>query len=387
LYPFLHTEINGVTVGTLCRTCSEAAPEQTECTHSNFERSFVSTVTSQEMAYGLTLGYLFDYFEMMVYAETSFFLRPFISLLAFEKLRHCEIPEAVDTEDKKADYCHDLNNRMNFNQYINKQLTPSMLQPNKQHRDFFKLAMNSLIGSFGANYSSYTTVEFLEYYGQLQKCIESKRLVDLRPLTDRILQVTMANKETYPSRTANVSISCSITSWARIIMHKHIQHVASLGATVMRVSCDAIYFLLDREVALPFTMSEAFGCFKPQFDNVQGIAQLGVKNLSVLYFDASSGCLREHLICSGAKLTEHNTIVLNHQTYKEQVEQMMHNEHLDFRSGKITMVHYQNQLKRRKITCVQREQIVFNNNLFVRRQYLSASKYYCSIPFGYVCTD
>jgi hypothetical protein len=383
LHPFVQTEINGLTVGTLCRTCSESASQDDNlrlCQHSAMERSFLSTLSSYEIAYASQLGYRFDFFEMIVYREASFYLRSFLTLLAFEKLRHSNYPREADTLEKQTEHCKLISQQMQFKQIIFMELTPDIVRPNRELRDFFKLCLNVFLGTFGANAEKGTTVEFLEYYQQLLDHVKSDRIVHLVSLTERILQVTLKKKENTPSRSSNVSVSIVVTSLARVVVHQRMQKVTELGGIMLRVSCDAIFFLLDKELELPFELSEAFGYFKEQFTNVEGVVQIGLRNLSILYRE--EGNLKEHLVASGVMLSHYNAALLSHSKYREQVESMFHSNTFD-RSTKLKVVQTQNSLVKANIRSVRKEHNAFNPLIYLRRQYLSSCPYYSSVPYGF----
>jgi hypothetical protein len=384
LHPLLLTEINGLTVGTLCRSCAANAKRKDEltlCQHTDMERSFVSTVSSCEMAYGTQLGYRFEMFEIMYYASASYYLRPFLTLLAFEKLRHSEFPQQVDTQEKKTLYCQRLNKKMRFSDIIGMELSPATLHPNAQKRTFFKNCLNVFLGTFGANSEKSTTTEFLEYYGQLVDHMKADRIVNIIPMSEKILQVTLKSKEQTASRTSNVSIAVTITSMARVVMHKRMCIITQLNGVLLRIATDALFFTLKSDTRIPFEIGEAFGDFKHQFTDIHAVIQVGVKNLSILFMDEQKQ-LRENIICSGVALSEVNESILSHSKYQDVVSKMFDDE-LDLSKITVKQVHFKNSIKKQKLECVQRSQVAFNNRIYLRRQFVSKSDYFQSWPHGW----
>jgi hypothetical protein len=385
LHPLLQTEVNGLTVGTLCRTCSENAGQNDDvirCSHSDMQRSFISTISSSELAYATTLGYRFDFYEMIVYREATFFLRSFLTLLAFEKISCSDYPKEADTVEKKSTYCHQMNKDMQFEKIIQKKLTPGLIKPNLELRNFYKTCLNVFLGTFGTNGQNGTTVQFLEYYEQLLDHMKSDRLVNMVPLTERILQVTLKNVEKTPSRTSNVCVSILVTSLARVEVHKRMETVKHLGGTMLRVSCDAIFFLLDDNVPLPFTLSEAFGNFKAQFNNVDAIVQVGLRNVSILYKE--DNLYKEHLVASGVMLSEYNRNILTQQRYQIHVDNLFRKtQSIDPEMPKLRMAQIRNSLRESTIKSITREQLPFNNYIFLRRQYLNSTAMHESVPYGW----
>jgi G:T-mismatch repair DNA endonuclease (very short patch repair protein) len=391
VHPFLHTQVNGAIVGTLCKLCSEQCVEQGSnlsfCTHTDFERSFVGTFTSQELAYASTLGYRYTYLQLMVYPKTDFVLRKYLTLLGFYKLSHCQFPKNVEGDPKlQEEYCRELNRLMNFRDILGMELTPSLVTPNQQMRSFFKAALNSFLGTFGTNVEKYTSVRYLNHYSQLEPLLQSDRLVDMCPVNDTTLRVTLAQKETYPSRVNNVAISCVVTSMARVFVHKKIQELVALGAVILRVSCDCIYFVCDENMTLPVQISEAFGCYKEEFDDVVAVAQAGLRNISVLH--RQDGQLKEHFITSGTTINEENCASLTHGRFSAIVDALLSKEVSAFKQVQLSV--QQSRTYRRlcnstaagTVARKTRRQAVFSKSLLSRRLLQSNTTYKTTLPFG-----
>ena len=386
VHPFLQTQVNGLTVGTLCRTCSEAASMNNnlqQCGHSDVDRSFVSTCSSHELAYASGLGYNFDFFEMIVYREASYFLRPFLTLLGFQKLRHSDYPREADTIEKQATYCQDVSKQMRFLEIIQMELTPECVRPNKDLRSFYKACLNFFIGTFGANAEKGSSVLFLEYYDQLIEHVKADNIVNLVPLTERILQVTCKNKEKTPSRSSNVSVAIAITSLARITVHKKMQEVVTIGGTILRVSCDEIFFILPTESILPFSIGEVFGSYKHHFSNVLSVVQLGLRNVSLVHLD-KQGKRQEVLITSGVMQSQYNCSLLSHSLYLAKVDELLENNKQVTVIPKVINVNFVNSLKKRNLISVQKEQSALNYALYLRRQFCDSIEYRGSLPYGFV---
>jgi hypothetical protein len=389
LLPFLQTQVNGVTVGTLCRTCSENAERRDSivvCSHSPMERSFVSTMSSCEVAYAASLNYSFEFFELAVYKKTSHFLRPFLTLLAFQKLMYSDYPREAVTDEQRAQYCESVNVQMQFPELIGMEFSPSVVSPNIQRRTFAKSCLNQFLGTFGANSSKGCSIDFIEHYQKLLSYVRSDRIVDLVPINDSILQVTLKNVQNpkCPSRSSNVSTSITITALARVFIHRKMEEVRKLGATLLRVSTDSIFFVLDAGVPLPFPISQAFGNFQHQHENIEAVVQIGLRNLSVL-FKGEDGHLQEHLTTGGIKLSQYNERILSHAKYKQVVDTLFQEdpEHAILNT-KVCNVQYRNSVKKPKIKCVPKKQSAFNNLIHVRRQFIPSSRFYSSLPYGYV---
>ena len=388
LHPFLHTVIDGNNVGTLCYACAKAvlAPDWQakdpiyKCLHSDLERSFDGSYTSSELAYAFSLGYKFHFFELIVYHEFTQILKPFLSLLGFHKLKHCQFPSHVKSEEQKADYCKDINTRMDFKNVIKQELSPEMITPNEEQRSFYKACLNYFLGSFGTNVEKYHSVAFVDCYEDLIRHVKSERLQHMEPISEDLVQATLSNKEVKPSRTSCVTISCMITSLARVVMHQKMQKLNEMNAQILRVSTDALYFVLDEKQEMPFKLSESFGHFKSVYPDVLGVVQMGVKNMSVLYKD-ENGAVKENFITSGISL--YNDSALSYADYAVAVEKLIQEDIFDSSQFKIDQVRCQRSLRMKRMIEYHQILKVFNANLCRRRQILATSFTYQTVPFGF----
>ena len=384
LYPFLYTQINDNSIGTLCRQCAADCVQSKTCDHSLQERAFCSTYTSSELAYSqISLGYKFHIFEMIVYEESSYFLRPYLTLLAYEKLRHCRYPPDVKTAQEQAQYCADLNTKMQFNEVIQKTLTPADIKPNEEQRQFFKNCLNQFIGVFGTNVLKNDRVEFLRSYDVLAKYMKDDTVTIMQPRTETVLQVMLENdpkKMKKKNRNTNVTISCFITGTARILIHQKMMEVHALGGLILRVSTDSLFFALDKHKEAPFVISEAFGCYKKVYSKVRGVSQMGTRTLSVLYED-DQGEQKEKYVMSGISLYDSHEI--SHKDFKEATDKLIKENVVDFGYFKMHQVRVNKGLKKKEVECIRRQQTVFSANLFKRRQILSHTENYQTLPYGF----
>jgi hypothetical protein len=303
-------------------------------------------------------------------------------LLGFFKLRHCEFPDDVGDAEGRAQHCKDLSEKMRFKELLGFELTPVEIKPDKNMREVYKIFLNHFLGSFAVNQIKKTSVQFFETYEDFLILLNEKedRIVDIDPV-ESLLRVTLSNNDPMPSRSSNVTVSCCITAISRIIVHRHMQKLVSLGATILRVSCDSIAFVADEGLELPFTMSEAFGCFKNVYPGeVEGFVQAGTNLVSVLYRD-KQGLLQEKVMASGATMSQQNSSVLSHSNFEKMAEKLVRSEIVDFSDQKVQAVRHLNDTK--KTTTVQRQHSVFSRNLFARRQILKETPHYSTLPYGW----
>ena len=147
LHPFLLSHVNGMSVAVLCSECArkrQIAP----CHHNDIQRSLIQCYTSCEVAYACTvLGYkVLEYFELLIYHCRYPVLKKFLAVLGFCKIKASPYPEDVNTTEKKMKYCSSINERMQFQESLGYILTPDLMKPNPEMRQFFKMALVTFIG-------------------------------------------------------------------------------------------------------------------------------------------------------------------------------------------------------------------------------------------------
>lgn len=379
LYPFLQTRIGSQVIGTLCRTCAEQMEQVKKCTHSYSEKYFEGTWTSQELCYAYFLGYRFYYYQIMAYSETTSILQPFLSLLAYQKLRHCHYPSHVQSEEEKKDYCKDISEKMKFKDIIKKQLTPDMVYPNPEQRNFYKASLNSFLGSFGVNVEKLCSVNFVTSHDRFMEKLATGRIKAVEPLSEDVLQVTLSNQEKTPSRTSNVVVSAFITSIARSFVHKKIMELYKLGAIILRVSTDCIYFVMPDGQHHPYETSEAFGHFKEQLQDVEAVIQLGPRTMSVLHRE--DGVIKEKFTTCGTAI--YSDTKLTHDTFSSALDLLIADELKELSQYKVTQVRKESGGIAKKAKVQVREHALFNANFIQRRRVCVDSTYYESEPYGF----
>jgi hypothetical protein len=379
-YPFLATKINGNLVATLCRSCSEKASKQESiktaivCTHTDQERSFIDSYTTTELAYALELDYQLFFFELLMYKKFGKFLRPFISLLAFEKIRHSPYPDENWGDAEKEVYCRDMSQRMGF------LLTPADICPNKAMRQLSKDALNSYIGFFSVNPQTKSRVQFVRTREELMKLARKREIVNFDFCTPHVMEVSLPNKTNKPNRKTCVTVGCEITACSRIVIHRRMLELVAQGCLILRLSCDSIFFLIKRGQEIPLPFSEAFGCFRHVYKGtILGFLQLGVNNFCVLFGD--NGQIETDVKISGLQLSHFLTDnVLNFQFYRDAFFNLISSNLVRFDDKKVFNI--RNKTKKLKVVTVRRLQNVVSTGLFVRRQITECSGNFFTLPYG-----
>jgi hypothetical protein len=405
--PFLVTTIKDNSLAVLCRTCAETKQQQ-PCQHGPQERALVDVWTTPELAFAIsTLGYkLLDCFELMLYKEKSPFLEKFTTLLAFEKIRHAELPNGVcpDNPEHLQAYCDQLNTEMLFQQRIGKELQPRHLQPSKLLRGFYKKSLNNWIGMFSCNLERRTETKFIDDVDQL--ALYGDRIVGITTLqnTDKI-QVTIsgarpvskkkwigANREDPKiSRKSCATIGGFVTGLSRLFMYKKILHLIQHNAEILKIASDALYFSTDLESGPVLEFSEAFGKFKHVYPGeLLALAQVGVMNYAVM-FRSEDGLVHSEAKCSGLVLSAHTTNELNFIMYKEALNKIMDEKCFDLKSTTFQQVRKKTDAKNISYRYVRGARSVFSRNILNRRtlcrQQTGDTINFVTYPYGYVSNN
>jgi hypothetical protein len=390
-HPFLATKIDGTLVGTLCRTCSKQASKKKRaaacviaCHHTDKQRSFVDSYTTSELIYARDhLGYRLHFFELLLYKHFEKILRPFITLLAFEKIRHSAYPDETWSLSEKTAYCKDLSKKMNFSSVIGRELTPADVSPNRAMRELMKASLNSYIGFFSVNSQKQTQVQFVRSREELLKLAKKGDLVNFDFCTPGMMEVSIRNNtNTKPNRKTCVSIGCEITACSRLVIHRRLMELAAAGCNLLRVSCDSIFFLIPRGQEIPLSFSEAFGCFRHVYKGpILGFLQMGVNNYCVMFGD--DGRVEIDVKMSGLQLSKFLTgTTLNFQFYRDTFHKLISRHLVRFDPPKLYNI--RNVGKKLKVKRVRRLHTIFSRNLFVRRQISEHSGNYPTLPYGYL---
>jgi hypothetical protein len=189
-------------------------------------------------------------------------MRKFTCLLGFHKIRSAALPSSVNPESEEhlQQYCDRINQEMDFESIIGKKLCPRDLEPNAYFRKYYKNALVSWMGCFSSNMDKRTVTKFLELKDHLHNYAARKQIIDLVPINDRYVQVTVtgakpeAIKDSSEEDLRVCLTSCSaigavLTSVARIVIYRHMQTLLHHGAEILKVCCDAIYFVLPPGIA------------------------------------------------------------------------------------------------------------------------------------------
>jgi hypothetical protein len=263
---------------TLCSTCCEHSIR--ECNHSRNERAITGEYYVNEIIYAINLGYeLLDIYEAYLYTNSSYFLKSFVEILDYMKLKNSNLFSNCKTPEQRMQKCTELNylySDLNINQ--------TNVEFNPRKRTLYKLMANSFFGKFQQK-SNRSKVLFISTQEDLEKTYFEHKIKNIFCFNDEICQVEIekTDKKVLPSRLYNCLIGGQITAFARETVHKHICNIEKIG-TVYYVDCDSIIFTKKKEYSMPVSVGEATGQFKYEITgDIINYYCFAIKNYSLTY--------------------------------------------------------------------------------------------------------
>jgi len=260
-FPYLlYRKTNNSVVLTLCRSCSENL--ETDCTHSERQRSWVATYMLTEIEFALTLGYkIVAIHEMHVYEKIAPIFKEFVKFLNVMKLKATDCFKQQQMDKNKL--CDDINEKMQLEG--NERILVDDIQINDQKRNFYKLMANALFGKFierrdrpQLRYASSQSDLTDLYYSH-------SRIEDLFCLSEHtcLVSINADPLKLPPNRKHNIYIGSQIIANARQIMYNYILKLKQTpDCKIYQIECDALFFTLPNHIDCPLPLSPCMGDFK-----------------------------------------------------------------------------------------------------------------------------
>lgn len=282
LYPFLlYRKIDGTTINTLCKICSEKCLKQ--CNHSNFERSLTGTYFINEIEYALSLNYtIVAIYEVHYYSKSDAYLRDFCQKLNFLKMKHSHCTENSTNENEMY---NEINQKMNFEApFI---LSKETIDPNASKRNFYKLCGNAFFGKF-LQRTDKETLMFVNDQSQLNDLYYSENeILDVTPINEYVCLVSIkkSSQKRPPNRKFNVYIGGQITANARIFIHEKLMILSKIAnLTILKVDCDSLIFACESSLQIPLQISACIGDFKHEINGeIVSYYALGPKQYCITF--------------------------------------------------------------------------------------------------------
>jgi hypothetical protein len=220
-------------VFSLCRSCTEN--KQCVCNHSDTERSFTGTWTTEEVKVALENGYkILKIYEVWHFKASTNIFKDYIN--DFMKIKLESSPHNYPSNE---DYVQDVKNRQGIN------LDMGNVKPNPVKRALSKLCMNSLYGKFGQRQNMSQT-EFVTEPSKFYEILLNDKLTDVNVfyISDEMVQMTYRSKDQYVDNhfNTNIFIALFTTANARLRLHNQLE---KLGEAVVYCDTDSIIYYDD----------------------------------------------------------------------------------------------------------------------------------------------
>ena len=321
LYPLLPLKLNNKLMFVLCKSCAENK-QQTPCTHSDSERSFIGTWTTIELKKALTLGYtVLNTYEVWHFEETSQYdpqtksgglFTEYINNFLKIKQQASGWPKWVTSKDQKQQYID------NYYDHEGVLLDHSKIEKNPGLRALAKLMLNSFWGKFGQRsnmvQSEYTD-QPAKYFDMLTS--DKQEVTDVNFVSDEMVEMRWRYKEEFveTSLRTNVVIAAYTTAHARLQLYSYLE---LLQDKVIYADTDSIVFV-SREGEREPTLGDYLGDLTdevPDGDIIQFVTG-GPKNYAYKVqkgYDISTVCK-----VRGITLNYKNSLQITYNTIKDMV--------------------------------------------------------------------
>lgn len=338
-----------ISAGLLCLQCGINASlgkrSARRCRHATdgLSRSFVSTYSSIDYAYGAELSYRYFFYEIIAFEGVDKALEKYMSLMLCEKFRQSGYPSKDWSQCQKEAYLQELNREMSFGELLGEEkLTTENVAESKYLADIGKGNMNKFIGMFSYNKKKNSSfISYVNSHSELAKRVKSKRIVHLEDFGQAI-QVTEKSTRSPVNRKGNVMVSSSFFSrfelwnyiaislqigvlvhaYARVHIHRQIMKIVANGGRIYRQNCDSLIFSLPadkRPEDIGIQVSKLPGAFKHEIRNITSLAQISMNMCSILHND-DDGVEVATMKCGGVNLNANVSAFLSHNAFVEAVE-------------------------------------------------------------------
>ena len=284
----------------LCISCAETK-QQEKCQHSENERSFIGTWTSDEVNKALEKGYkIIKIYEVWHFEKsTDDLFKGYIK--KFMKLK---------LESTKYNFKNDKEEMM-FRNKVKKNLDIELgkLYENAGLRAIAKMCLNSLWGKFGQrnnmNQCKYVT-DINEFYQVVLD--DTIANLNMNFINEEMVQMSYTYKDHFVdnSYNTNIFVACFTTSSARLMLYEKLDY---LDKQVLYFDTDSIVYIESQNSKVIET-GDMLGELTDELDGESinnTFVSGGPKNYSFIYGNNKQKC-----IIKGFRLNHENSQILNH---------------------------------------------------------------------------
>lgn len=215
----------------LCRKCAES--RHSCCNHSEKDRTFISTWTTEEIKVAISKGYhIQEIYEVWHFESSNDIFTRYIK--EFMKIKLETSPHSYPSNEE---YAEDVFKRQGFKLDLEK------IKPNPVKRTIAKLCVNSLSGKFAQRLNMSQT-KFVTDPAAFYNILLDSRLTDINVfyLNDEMLQVNYKYKDYFVKKDyqTNIFLAIFTTATARLRLYEKLDE---LGDAVMYCDTDSIMYI------------------------------------------------------------------------------------------------------------------------------------------------
>ena len=287
-------------VFTLCKACAEPM-NQNKCDHSDDERSFIGTWTTDEVNKAIEKGYkVLETYEVWNFDKTSDdlfkgYIRRFMKI-------------------KLESSCYNFKNNeeeSNFKLKIKENLNIDIekFEFNAGLRSISKLCLNSLWGKFGQR-SNMSQTKYVTEVSEFYEILLDDKLdnINFQFINDDMVQMTYNFKDQFVdnSNNTNIFIACFTTSHARLMLYNKLDY---LKEKVLYFDTDSIIYADDGKKTIK--TGDMLGDMTDELSGkaITNFVSTGPKSYSFKY-----GYNDEKSAIKGFTLNHENSSILNHDS-------------------------------------------------------------------------
>ena len=285
---------------TLCKTCAETR-NQNKCEHSDNERSFIGTWTTDEVNLAIDKGYkvLRTYEVWHFDKSTDALFKGYIRRFMKIKLES----SSYDFKTKEEE--------VNFKARIKDSLDIDIekFEFNAGLRSISKLCLNSLWGKFGQK-SNMSQTKYVKEVSEFYEILLDDKLdnIKFQFINDDMVQMTYNFKDQFVdnSKNTNVYIACFTTSHARLMLYNKLDY---LKEKVLYFDTDSIIYADDgtKNIETGDMLGDMTGEISGK--GISSFVSTGPKSYSFKY-----GNDEQKSAIKGFTLNHENSNLLNHDS-------------------------------------------------------------------------
>ena len=294
---------------TLCKKCAETR-NQSKCKHTEDQRSFVGTFTTDEVSKAVDKGYeVLKVYEVWHFAKsTDTLFKGYIR--RFMKIKLEASKYNFKTKEDEASFKAKIKDSLDIN--------VEKFEFNAGLRSIAKLCLNSLWGKFGQR-SNMSQTKYVTEVSEFYEILLDDKLdnINFQFINENMVQITYNFKDQFVdnSNNTNIFVACFTTSHARLMLYNKLDY---LKEKVLYFDTDSIIYVDDGTKNIK--TGDMLGMMTDELegDVISSFVSTGPKSYSFKYGDND-----EKSAIKGFTLNHENSSILNHDSMRKIVKKQI----------------------------------------------------------------